>query len=152
MRRTLSPVLTVVGLIGVVGAASAAEVRLHDHLLDAVTAGGIAEKLDSGLSSSFSGPVAQRLFDNADPAPDPTPGPRPQPGSSTDLTLGGSSADASPPNFVGNGEVTGGSETAASFVPGVGGTAVARSFGSVDGGGLLTTLPISASVIVIDNN
>lgn len=151
MGRTFSSLVTVVGLVVVVSGAGAAEVRLDERGLDVVTAEGIAERLDAGLSS-FSGPVSQRLLGGSDPAPAPTPNPTPRTSSSTGPGSGGSSADASPPNFGGIGDVTGGSDTATSFVPGVGGTAVARSFGSVDGGGLLVTPPVSASVVVIDNN
>lgn len=138
--------------VGLVGAATASEVRLGDLELDWLTAGGIADSLQNGVSlgdSAFSGPVSQSLLGGSNSRPDPTPVPTPTP--SPEPNLGGSTAIAQLPIFTGSGEANTNTATSTSFIPGVSGSALASSGGTISGQGQLALQSVSSNVFVIDN-
>lgn len=156
MRYPITFVLAGLVLVGTMSGANAGEVRLGNHHLDVVTAGGIFDGSNPALGSSSngnglgSGRLGDGVLGTSKPDPDPTP--IQQPGSNQPVPIApGSTAIAPAPTLAGTGKLTGGSETDTSFVPGVGGSALARSFGSLDGEGVLTLQRVSTTVLVIGN-
>lgn len=154
MRYPITSIVAGLVLVGMVSGVGAGEVRLGNHQLDVVTAGGVFDGSNPALGSPGSGNslgsgrLGDGVLGTANPTPDPTPIQQPGPTQPVPL-VPGSTAAAGAPILAGTGDLTGGSQTNTSFVPGVGGSALARSFGSLDGQGVLTLQPVSTSVIFI---
>ncbi len=154
MRYPITFVLAGLVLVGTMSGASAGEVRLGDHHLDLVTAGGIFDGSNPALGSSSggiglgSGRLGDGVLGTSNPDPDPTP--IQQPGSNQPVPVTpGSTAVAPAPTLAGTGKLTGGSESKTFFAPGTGGSALARSFGALDGQGVVTLQRVSTTVLVI---
>lgn len=154
MRYPITSLVACLVLAGIMNGANADEVRLVEHQLDTVTAGAIFAGSNPALGSSSGGTgvgtgrLGDGVLGTSDPTPDPTPSQ--QPGSNPVVPIApGSTAVAGTPTLTGTGKLTGGTQVDTSYVPGIGGSALARSFGSLDGEGILTFQPVSTTVLVI---